>query len=78
MAEGFTVGDLVQLDSEYKHVGNPSLFRIRSIAGGKAILGQLSDSSDGYIGVDTEVDLEDPDLVRPYPEVLQMYPHHGH
>ncbi|ORW08554.1 MULTISPECIES: hypothetical protein [Mycolicibacter] len=72
--KNFKVGDLVQLDHEYRVMGNPSLFRIRSITAGKALLGQLSDRTDGYIGIDTEVDLSDPELVAPYPEVLAMYP----
>lgn len=69
----FRLGDLVQLDAEYKQIGNPSLFRIRDITGNTATLGQLSDDRDEYIGVDTSIDLDDPDLVRPYPEVLAMY-----
>lgn len=72
----FQVRDLAQIDSEYKELGNPSLFRIRSIRGNTATLGQLSDNSDRYLGVDTTIDLDDPDLVRPYPEVLAMYPRH--
>lgn len=70
----FKVGDLVQLDHEYKAMGNPSLFRIRGISGGTAVLGQLSESGNAYIGIDTEVEVDDPDLVTPYPEVLAMYP----
>ncbi len=72
----FQVRELVQLDSEYRVHGNPSLFRIRSIKGNTATLGQLSDTSNRYVGVDTTIDLDDPDLVRPYPEVLAMYPRH--
>lgn len=72
----FQVQDLVQIDSEYKEVHNPSLFRIRSIKGNTATLGQLSDTSNRYLGVDTTIDLDDPDLVRPYPEILAMYSRH--
>jgi len=72
----FQVQDLVQIDSEYKEVGNPSLFRIRSIKGNTATLGQLSDTSNRYLGVDTTIDLDDPDLVRPYPEILAIYSRH--
>lgn len=75
-SERFQVGDLVQLDSEYKQIGNPSLFRIREIVDGEAVLGQLRDDSDEYGGLDTWVALDDPDLVAPYPEVLAMYPRH--
>ncbi|MEB3023472.1 MULTISPECIES: hypothetical protein [Mycolicibacter] len=70
----FKVRDLVQLDSEYKDLGNPSLFQIRSISAGKAILGQLGEVPNQYVGVDTEVELDSPDLVAPYPEVLALYP----
>lgn len=71
----FKKGDLVQIDSEWKEIGNPSLFRIRSISrDGVATLGQLSDRHSGYIGVDTTIGVDDPDLVAPYPEVLAMYP----
>ncbi|UCN12771.1 MULTISPECIES: hypothetical protein [Mycobacterium avium complex (MAC)] len=71
----FKKGDLVQIDSEWKEIGNPSLFRIRSISrDGVATLGQLSDQHSGYIGIDTTIGVDDPDLVAPYPEVLAMYP----
>ena len=43
MASRFKRGDLVQLKDEYERLGNPSLFRIRSINDGKAVLGQLGD-----------------------------------
>lgn len=72
----FKVGELVQLGGEYTEMGNPSLFRIRSIAKGKAVLGQLSDTTNAYIGIDTEVELDDPDLVAPHSKVLAMYPNH--
>ena len=72
----FRVGDLAQLDSEYKVHGNPSLFRIREIDGNTATLGQLSDDDDDYHGIDTAVDLDSPELVRPYPEILAMYSRH--
>ena len=59
----FRVGDLVQIDSEYREGGNPSLFRIRHIARGVATLGQLSSNSPWrYIGTDTAIELDDPDL----------------
>ena len=71
----FKKGDLVQIDSEWKEIGNPSLFRIRSISSeGVATLGQLSDQHNRYIGIDTTIGVDDPDLVAPYPEVLAMYP----
>jgi len=74
----FKKGDLVQIDSEWTEMGNPSLFRIRSISGeGVAILGQLSDQHSRYIGIDTTIGVDDPDLVAPYPEVLAMYPNHS-
>jgi len=31
---------------------------------------------DGFQGVDTEVDLDDPDLIAPHPEILEMYSRH--
>jgi hypothetical protein len=55
--------------------GNPSLFRIRQIADGKAILGQLG-TDDDYHGVDTSIDLDDPDLIAPHPEILEQYTRH--
>jgi hypothetical protein len=71
----FKRGDLVQLRYEYEVMGNPSLFRIRSIRKGVAVLGQLStDASRDYCGLDTTVELNDPDLIAPHPEVLAMYP----
>ncbi|MBU8839057.1 hypothetical protein KL865_22470 [Mycolicibacterium goodii] len=41
---------------------------------GVATLGQLSDQHSGYIGIDTTIGVDDPDLVAPYPAVLAMYP----
>lgn len=74
----FKKGDLVQIDSEWTEIGNPSLFRIRSISrDGVATLGQLSDQHSGYIGIDTTIGVDDPDLVAPYPEVLAMYPNYS-
>lgn len=76
MARRFARGDLVQIKSEYEVHGNPSLFRIRQITGGKARLGQLSDTSDDYVGVDTWIDIDDPELIAPHPEILRMYARH--
>ena len=72
----FQVDDLVQVKSEYVVHGNPSLFRIREIVDGRALLGQLSSEEDGFIGTDTWVDLDDPELIAPYPEILQRYARH--
>lgn len=77
MAARFAVGDLVQLRHEYEVMGNPSLFRIRSVEGSTAVLGQLSEDSDDYVGADTEIDTDDPDLIAPRPEILQMYRRHA-
>ncbi|WP_078294592.1 hypothetical protein [Mycobacterium sp. D16R24] len=76
MTQRFQVGDLVQLKSEYLEGGNSSLFRIREIIGGQALLGQLSSTQDGFLGADTSVSLDDPDLIAPYPEILQRYARH--
>lgn len=75
-ARRFKRGDLVQLREEYEVHRNPSLFRIRRIHNGVAQLGQLSDDSDDYCGLDTSVALDDPDLIEPHPEILQMYSRH--
>ncbi|OBK36965.1 hypothetical protein A5658_04710 [Mycobacterium sp. 1245111.1] len=64
MEKTWAVGDLVQLDYEYKIQNNPALFRIRSIVHGIATLGQLSTDSDEYLGVDTTVAVDDPDDCR--------------
>lgn len=72
----FKRGDLVQLKYEYEVMGNPSLFRIRRISRGIAVLGQLSPDSDTYCGLDTTVSVDDPDLITPHAEVLAMYPRH--
>lgn len=69
----FKVGDLVQINSEYLVHGNPSLFRIRDIVGEDALLGQLSSQADGFVGTDTWIGLDDPELVRPHPEILLRY-----
>jgi hypothetical protein len=74
MAARFKRGDLVQLRSEAQW--NPSLFRIRSIFAGKAVLGQLSPDDDEYCGVDTEIALDNPELIAPSPEILTMYSRH--
>lgn len=76
MAARFARGDLVQLRDEYVVGGNPSLFRIRSIRNGEAVLGQLGTDDDHYHGVDTLVALDDPELIEPYPEILAMYSRH--
>ncbi|TLH48579.1 hypothetical protein [Mycolicibacterium aubagnense] len=72
----FKVDDLVQLRSEAQW--NPSLFRIKSATAKQLVLGQLSDSSDGYVGLDTAVDLTDPesaaDVIAAGPEILAQYP----
>ena len=75
MSAPFKLGDLVQLKWEHE-LGNPSCFRIREIRGAQAVLGQLSPDSDEYCGLDTVVDLGDPDLIEPYPEILEMYKRH--
>ena len=72
----FSRGDLVQLRHEYEVMGNPSLFRIRSIRNGEAVLGQLSSDDDSYCGLDTTIAIDDPDLMEPVPEVLDMYRRH--
>lgn len=72
----FSRGDLVQLRYEYEVIGNPSLFRIRRINKGVAVLGQLDPDSDAYCGIDTTVEVDDPDLIAPRPEILQMYSRH--
>lgn len=76
MTKRFQVGDLVQLKTEYLEGGNPSLFCIREIDDGQALLGQLSSTQDGFHGADTSVSLDDPDLITPYPEILQRYSRH--
>jgi len=75
-ARRFKRGDLVQLHHEYVVGRNPSLFRIRRIYSGVATLGQLNPDSDSFCGVDTEVALDDPDLIEPHSEILQMYSRH--
>lgn len=72
----FQVRDLVQLRYEYEVQRNPSCFRIVEIRGAQAVLGQLSPDGDGYVGCDTVIDLGDPDLIRPHPEILEMYARH--
>ncbi|OHU76126.1 hypothetical protein [Mycobacteroides chelonae] len=76
VTQRFQVGDLVQIKSEYLEGGNPSLFRIREIVGDEALLGQLSSTQDGFHGADTSIRLDDPDLIAPYPEILQRYARH--
>jgi hypothetical protein len=76
MAPKFGRGDLVQLKDEYEVGGNPSLFRIRSVRNGEAVLGQLCTDDDHYHGVDTLVALDDPELIAPHPEILAMYSRH--
>lgn len=76
MTNRFKRGDLVQIRDEYEVGGNPSCFRIRSISHGKAILGQLGTDDDHYHGLDTEIDLDDPELITPHPEILAMYSRH--
>lgn len=66
----------MQLRHEYEVMGNPSLFRIRSIHQGAAVLGQLSPEEDGYFGLDTTIAVDDPDLILPHPEILKMYSRH--
>jgi hypothetical protein len=73
MTKRFELGDLVQIKSEYEEHGNPSLFRIREIAGGQARLGQLSSQDDGFVGTDTWIDLDDPELIAPHQEILKRY-----
>ena len=75
-ARRFKRGDLVQLHHEYVVGGNPSLFRIRRIHNGVATLGQLNPDSDSFCGVDTDVELDDPELIEPHAEILQMYSRH--
>ena len=75
-ARRFKRGDLVQLREEYEVHGNPSLFRIRRIYNGVATLGQLNPDSDSFCGVDTDVELDDPELIEPHAEILQMYSRH--
>jgi hypothetical protein len=75
-ARRFKRGDLVQLRHEYEVMGNPSLFRIRRIHDGVATLGQLNPDSDRICGVDTSIELDDPDLIEPHAEILQMYSRH--
>jgi hypothetical protein len=75
-ARRFRRGDLVQLRYEYEVQGNPSLFRIRSVYGGTAVLGQLDPDHDGYCGLDTAVEVDDPDLIAPHAEILEMYSRH--
>lgn len=78
MSRRFKVGDLVQIRDEYEVQHNPSCFRIRQIARGKAVLGQLGTDDDDYHGADTEIDLDDPELIEPHPEILAMYSRHVH
>ncbi len=73
MTKRFDVGELVQIKSEYEEHGNPSLFRIREITDGQARIGQLSSQYEGFIGTDTWINLEDPELIAPHPEILQRY-----
>lgn len=75
MSRRFRRGALVQLKTEYE-MGNPSLFRIRSIFQNRAVLGQLGTDDDDFHGVDTEIDLDDPELIEPHPEILAMYSRH--
>lgn len=72
----FSRGDLVQLRDEYEIHRNPSCFRIRRIHNGVAVLGQLDPDSDDYCGLDTTIDVDDPDLIAPHPEILEMYSRH--
>lgn len=72
----FRRGDLVQLRHEYEVTGNPSLFRIRRIHNGEAVLGQLSPDDDRYCGIDTAISVDDPDLIEPHAEILEMYSRH--
>lgn len=76
MTKHFKRGDLVQIRDEYEVHGNPSCFRIKRIARGKAVLGQLGTDDDHYHGVDTEIALDDPELIEPHPEILAMYSRH--
>lgn len=76
MSRRFSRGDLVQLKHEYEVMGNPSLFRIRRIHRNVAVLGQLSTDDDDFHGVDTEIDLDSPDLIAPHAEILEMYARH--
>ena len=72
----FSRGALVQLREECEVRGNPSLFRIKRINHGVAVLGQLSPDSDSYCGIDTAVELDSPNLIEPSPEILEMYSRH--
>lgn len=72
----FRRGDLVQLRHEYEVGGNPSLFRIRRIHQGFAVLGQLNPDEDDFRGLDTTIGVDDPDLITPHPEILEMYSPH--
>lgn len=71
------VGDLVQLRTEAQW--NPSLFRIKTATSKKLVLGQLSDRTDEYIGLDTAIDLTDPEdaaeVIAASEEILAEYPH---
>ena len=75
--EEFAVNDLVELRTESKF--NRSLFRIKDIDGPEITLGQLSDRTGEYIGVDTLLNIDDPEdadeLMRARPEVVAEYPH---
>ncbi|OBB17037.1 hypothetical protein A5761_11330 [Mycolicibacterium setense] len=73
----FQVGDLVQLKSEYVAHGNPSLFQIVEIVDGEAALEQLSSKEEGFVGCGVSVDLDDPELIAPFPETLQRYAFHA-
>lgn len=72
----FRVGDLVQRKTEYLRFGHHNMFRIRAITAGTAVLGRLAPDSDGYIGPDTTLELDNPDLIAPYPELLALYSRH--
>jgi hypothetical protein len=66
----FEVSDLVQIKSEYEEHDNPSLFRIREIAGGQARLGQLSSQYDAPTPGSTSTTLS---LIAPHREILHRY-----
>lgn len=72
----FQVGDFVQLKSEYLAHGNPSLFQIVEITDSEAILGQLSSTESGFVGAGASVELDDPELIAAFPEILQRYARH--
>lgn len=76
MTHGYSVGDLVELASETDW--NPSLFRIREVTDEHIILGQLSDISQEYAGIDTCITIADPEemaeLVPATAERLAIYP----